>query len=78
MLFPEIFKKISDVYESDLYILPSSLHEVIALPKIENNALELKEMVIEVNSTIVKKEERLSDSVYCYLREKEVVEIALE
>ena len=69
LLFPEIFKKISDVYKSDLYILPSSLHEVIALPKIENNALELKEMVMEVNSTMVKKEERLSDSVYCYLRE---------
>ena len=66
------------MYKSDLYILPSSLHEVIALPKIENNALELKEMVMEVNSTMVKKEERLSDSVYCYLREKEVVEIALE
>lgn len=47
-------------------ILPSSSHEVIAMPVgiITPNAA--KDMVVEVNAEIVAPEEQLSDSVYLY------------
>lgn len=51
----------------DFYILPSSVHETIIVPKragVELN--ELENMVQEVNSTQVAENEQLSDHVYAY------------
>ena len=60
----------------DLYILPSSLHELILLRTKEgdNSAPELEDMVREVNATQVAPEDFLSDYVYRYqLREDKIV-----
>ena len=48
------------------YILPSSVHEVLIITMEDVNPEELKNMVMEVNSTQVAPNERLSDSVYFY------------
>ena len=46
-------------------ILPSSVHECIAVPyEDENDLYEYQKMVKEVNDTCVSEEERLTDSVY--------------
>ncbi|MCD8111079.1 MAG: DUF5688 family protein [Clostridiales bacterium] len=51
----------------DFYILPSSRHEVILVPESKvSDADFLKSMVQEVNSTVVSREDRLSDNVYHY------------
>ena len=51
----------------DLYILPSSLHEVILLPALGGYVAEqLKAMVSDINSECVPTEDCLSDSVYYY------------
>ncbi|MBR5357019.1 MAG: hypothetical protein IK121_08895 [Lachnospiraceae bacterium] len=51
----------------EFYILPSSVHECILVPKKEDMDLEtLENMVQEVNATQVSKEEKLSDHVYAY------------
>ena len=51
----------------DFYILPSSVHEVLIVPKTEEADLKtLENMVQEVNATQVAPEERLSDHVYAY------------
>lgn len=78
MLFPESLQHISDWLESDLYILPSSIHEILVCPKQGNDMKELKEMVKEINTTCVNKTEQLSDSVYYYSRKSGKVEIAVE
>ena len=50
-----------------MYILPSSIHEVIVLSANEFNQLDyLSKMVTEVNNDQVKKNERLSNNVYYY------------
>lgn len=49
-----------------LYILPSSIHEVLAVAM--GTPEELREMVCEVNDTQVAPEERLSYNVYKYER----------
>ena len=51
----------------DFYILPSSIHEIIAVPVSDDvNAQYLRSMVKEVNNNEVSKEERLSYSVFYY------------
>ena len=46
-------------------ILPSSVHECIAVPyEDESDLYEYQKMVKEVNDTCVSEEERLTDSVY--------------
>ncbi len=72
--------KIKDLAESldiDLYILPSSVHEVILVPCVDNIEREyLESMVCEVNATEVAEEDRLSNTVYVYRRDTDTVEIA--
>lgn len=53
--------------ESDLYVLPSSIHEMIIVPKKYYTDVEMLKMLVkEVNKDKVSPEERLSDNVYCY------------
>lgn len=72
MLYKDVIADFAACLEADLYILPSSIHEVILIPRvsdIEKHVLE--QMVREVNREEVEQIERLSDQVYCYWRERE-------
>ena len=66
MLFFEEYMKYFDILEQDLYIFPSSVHEVLVVPIFTDQKEELKSIVRDINRTEVSKEERLSDNVYRY------------
>lgn len=69
ILYKDILKDFAMVVDKDLYVLPSSIHEVILLPSDgTQESDQLKEMVREINQSQVEKEEVLSDSVYYYRR----------
>ena len=75
MLYPGILKKISDKLDSDLVLIPSSIHEFLVLPRtIHDDIPTLNSFINEVNSTEVTDEEILSDHVYIYSRKKQAVE----
>jgi hypothetical protein len=61
---------ISDFGKTPKYILPSSMHEVIAISAEDNDINVLKTMVREVNDTEVDPSEILSYSVYYWDGEK--------
>lgn len=63
--------------KKSLYILPSSVHEVILLPDNgEESPEELRRMIREVNREHVAPEEVLSDNLYYFdLAEKQVKNI---
>ena len=64
ILYPGVLEKISEMAESDLYIIPSSVDEVLIFP--QNNffsARELGKIVREANR-MMPKESILSDRVY--------------
>lgn len=70
MLYENVLKNFADRIESNLYILPSSIHEVIILPQFAMfNKQELVNMVREVNAEGVAVDEVLSYTVYEYNRE---------
>lgn len=72
-----LLKALADSKGKDLYILPSSTHEIIVLPaEIENPVGEFKAIVQAVNQEQVLPEEFLSDEVYYFNREKQEVTIA--
>lgn len=69
LLYKSIIKKISFQCNADLYILPSSIHEVIIIPNRGNlERKQLEEMVKEINVTQVPLDEVLSNQVYLYKR----------
>lgn len=62
-----VLKDISEKLNSNLIILPSSIHESIILREDETMDLDyIKDMVAEINATQVEPEEVLSDSIYRY------------
>lgn len=70
VFYPELMKRLSAKLKDDLYILPSSVHEVIVLPagfSPEENIL--REMVKSVNQKEVAADEVLSDHIYRFCRE---------
>lgn len=67
LVIPEVQEMIAEKVGGDYYILPSSIHECLIVPKDgKMNYQELEAMVQEVNATQVQPEERLSDHVYQY------------
>lgn len=70
ILDEERLEKFADMVDSDFYILPSSLHEVILIPcKNEFEGDRYNQMVRDVNDEIVDLEEILSDHSYYYDRQ---------
>lgn len=79
ILRADILSGLSEKYDSDLYILPSSIHELILLPVSEEMcAAELKQMVMTVNRECVAPEEQLSNKVYCFRKKERKIEIAAQ
>lgn len=72
-LYTGVIEELAEKFGGSIYILPSSVHEVILL--IDNgrdNAEDLKEMIRVINETQVEPEDVLSDSLYYFDRvEKE-------
>lgn len=76
ILFPDELQKIADKIGTDLYILPSSVHEIILLSTDNTMTVdELKETVRFVNSNELRQEEVLSDNVYLFDRHNPSIEI---
>ncbi len=66
LLYPDLFKGIMET-KGDLYIIPSSIHELIALPVDAGESVaSLSVMIREVNRANVAEDERLSDNLYRY------------
>ena len=66
IIYSDALEKLSEKLGTDLYILPSSIHETIAISANFGTPEELAQMVREVNATQVSQEEQLSDHVYKY------------
>ena len=60
--------------DSDFYILPSSVHEVILVPTTSKKDLQkMSDMVESVNTSTLLPEEILSDHAYYYSREQDEI-----
>ena len=76
MTDPKILQTIGQYFKEDYYLLPSSVNEMICVPKRLLKPVEAAQMVYTANhSGIVSEEERLSDIVYIYdIKKQELVQ----
>lgn len=75
MFYPGVLRKFAGRIGRNLYILPSSVHEVLLLPdQGDKDSQELLQMVMEINENCVADCEILADSVYYYRRETDRIE----
>lgn len=74
VLRKDLMERFAEQVGGNFYILPSSIHDLILLPDDGFVSSEcLKEMVQEVNKSVVAREEWLSENVYYYdCKEKKV------
>ncbi len=79
MLRTDLLDRFAKAQESDLIILPSSVHEVLLLPAMDDeDVAELRRTVQDINEKKVKEEEWLSDEVYYFRRSTGAVELIPE
>ena len=65
--YPGVMDQIGHMLKGDYYILPSSLHEMLAVPDcLRDSYMELKELVRNINDSSVQPKDRLTDNVYHY------------
>ena len=71
ILYDGLLKRLAGQMGADLYIIPSSIHEVLLVPA--RNGIEKEDidrMIQEVNNTVLEPEEFLSDHAYYFSREQ--------
>jgi len=69
LLYADMLKELADREQKNLYVIPSSIHEVIVLQDNGNeDVMRLKAIIEEVNRTQVEAEDVLSDNLYFYNR----------
>ncbi len=78
MLYEKELGELADKVGADLLILPSSIHEVIAIPDMGRDPKELADMVREINANQVELSERLSNQVYKYDRKERKLALATD
>lgn len=70
ILYPEILEKVYDIIGEEYYLLPSSVHEFIFMPKsFEIDKEHIRSTVEEINHIEVEDYEILSNNIYYYSHE---------
>lgn len=80
MMYEDDMHNLAEKLNDDLYILPSSVHEVIAVPakSFKDNPEYLTDMVYQVNMGVLDVADRLSNEVYFYDKELRTLDLATD
>ena len=73
IFYDGVLKNIAEKIGSDLYIIPSSVHECLAVSRNTIPAENLTAMIQDVNISQVELEEQLSDHAYIYLKDEDKI-----
>lgn len=76
VLYEGVLEDMAEMLEQDLYIIPSSIHEVYIMPQEQIPARIVKDAIFDANRTVLRPEDVLSDSLYCYNRRDRCVSVA--
>jgi hypothetical protein len=78
MLYGDVIHGLSERLGGDLYIMPLSVHEVMAVPTEGVTPKELAELVEKNNMSRISLNERLSNQVYHYDRKQRTLSLATD
>lgn len=78
MIYPGLLAALSTQLDSDLILIPSSIHEILILPekntRDDYSPEDFAEMIAEVNETQLTDDEILGDHAYLYKRDSDSIE----
>lgn len=72
-LYPNVLSEIAEELQSDLYIIPCGIHEIIAIPVDVIDRQEILNVIKEMNENAVLDTEFLSNNIYCYDRKNSMI-----
>ena len=78
ILNKEMFRDMAEEIEDNLYIVPSSVHELIILKASNHTPKEVRGVIYNVNTDILNVEDLLSYNLYVYDKEKDAISICVE
>lgn len=78
ILYEDELHNLAEKLGSDLYILPSSIHECILISAKCGDPYELAQMVTQINMSEVRLNERLSNQVYHYDKDLRKISLATD
>ncbi len=78
IMYEHELENLANMLESDLYVIPSSIHEVITVPVSDVDPDHLAMMISDANRTVLKENDILSDNLYQYRRDEAVVTMVRE
>lgn len=78
MMYENELENLANLLESDLYVIPSSIHEVITVPVSDVDPEHLTMMISDANRTVLKENDILSDNLYCFRRDMAEVTMVKE
>jgi hypothetical protein len=77
VLYENLLSDLADMMESDIFLIPSSIHEMIAIPAATCGFDALRSMIRDANENVVPEREVLSDNLYYYSRSEGKLSIAV-
>ena len=69
MVYDDVLQDVANRVGENVYVLPSSIHEFLAVPESVCDPADLSEMVCSINRDTVNQEDRLSNQVFFYDRQ---------
>lgn len=75
MFYENVLRDFAKVYESDIVIVPTSIHEVVIVPSCDVSDINEIRVLQSENKENTPKEQFLSDNLYIYKRETGRIEI---
>lgn len=76
ILYPGVLEKFGQEQKADIYLLPSSIHEMILIPAIQGIVEEeLQEIVRHTNQEVLAVGDYLSDQIYYYDRQSKQIRL---
>jgi hypothetical protein len=73
MFTTTVLQDVANFFDSDLILLPSSIHEIICMSVNDVDLESASRLVKEVNDGEVSEEDRLSDHAYSYHRDSQII-----
>jgi len=66
MMYPEVLDMVAEIFQEDFYIIPSSVHELLAIRQSHTSPQEMESIISCINANELALEERLSNQLYAY------------
>ena len=76
ILYSDILSEVADMFDDDVYLIPSSIHEFIVVPASVFVGMDFAKMIKNVNDSVLAPKEILSDHPYYFCRKEDAIKIA--